>query len=163
MHPSIGQPLRWVVAGLSSAIAGTTFGAEVGRALTIAEGGCDAIVLDWMAASYLAPGIKPRPHCIVVRPREPRPQGFPPLIIVGASYPSEPTQRPSGVDMLRTEGRLVADAIIVGRSLGLVLETVLVQIEAFEMMAQNEKLEVGIAAREFFESAMAAVTVRTTK
>ncbi len=59
--------------------------------------------------------------------------------------------------MAKSEGRLVGDAIVVARSLGLVLDTAVVEQAFFERMARNENLAVGIAARAFLESAMTAL------
>jgi hypothetical protein len=130
---------------------------QVSVASTIAEADGDAILMDWVAASYLAPCIAPRPHAIVVRAWEPVPQGLPALIVVTAGYPTDSAARPSGVEMIRNEGRLVGDAIVVARGLGVVLNTVVVDRTVFEQLAQNEHVDPTVTVREFLTSAMTAL------
>jgi hypothetical protein len=116
----------------------------------------DAIVLDWMTASYFAPGVMPRPHAVVVKARE-----QPRYIVVTATYSSAPSERPSGVEMARTEGRLVGDAIVVARAAGLVLDSALIERRLFEAIAKNERLDIETATREFLEAATVAMKSST--
>lgn len=155
-HPSIGRPIRWGIVGDATELGDGIFGPHVVPATTMDGQGGDAIVLDWMAASYLAPGVKPRPHAVVVKAREQRP-AQPALIVVTSSYPSDPLRRPSGLHMARSEGTLVGDAIVVARSVGIELDTVLIEVALFERMARNEHLEVGTACREFLAAAIASL------
>ena len=155
-HPSIERPIRWGIVGNAIELGGSIFGPHVVPATAMDSQGGDAVVLDWMAASYLAPGIKPRPHAVVVRAREQR-AGQPALIVVTASYSPDPSRRPSGVAMARSEGTLVGDAIVVARSLGVKLDTVLIELALFERMARNEHLDVETLCREFLGAAMASL------
>lgn len=158
VHPSLGRPLRWVVVGAAPV------GSEslaLCAAPTLAEAGGDALVLDWMAASYLAPGVKPRTHAVVVRVRAERLAGRPPLVIVTATYPSDPAARPSGAEMVRTEGRLVGDAIVVARSAGLTVDTVVVESAVVDALARNEQVAPSEAWRAFIGAANEAVRPTT--
>lgn len=155
-HPSIGRPIRWGIVGDATELGGGIFGPHVFAATAMDGQGGDAIVLDWMAASYLAPGVKPRSHAVVVKAREQRP-AQPSLIVVTSSYSSDPLRRPSGMYMARSEGTMVGDAIVVARSVGIELDTVVIEVALFERMARNERLEVGTVAREFLAAAMATL------
>jgi len=157
VHPSVGQPLRWIVVTAQAQLGRILLEQDVFESTSLSNIDGHAIVLDWMTASYVAPGVKPRLHSTVVRARESRPAGYPPLIVVAASYPRDPAARPSGIEMARTDGRAVGDAIVVARALGLVLETVIVEYRLFELMARNESIEAHIMAREFLSSAGAAL------
>ena len=59
--------------------------------------------------------------------------------------------------MARSEGTLVGDAIVVARSLGVKLDTVLIELALFERMASNEHLDVETLCREFLGAAMASL------
>jgi len=65
--------------------------------------------------------------------------------------------------MARDEGRLVGDAIVVARSMGIVLDTAVVGYALFEKLARNEQIDVESAARDFLLSATAALKPTTPK
>jgi hypothetical protein len=56
----------------------------------------------------------------------------------------------------------VGDAIVVARSMGIVLDTAIVEYALFERMARNEQIEAETAAREFLASATAALKPTTS-
>jgi hypothetical protein len=153
------MPLAWVVVGDLPLADDADLGARVRLARTFEEAAGDVVVLDWMAASYLAPGVKPRPHAVVVRAHE-REHQFPSLVLVPPSY-SRDRARPSGMDMIASEGRLVGDALLVARCAGLSINTVAIEALAFENYARNEHVDVLAAAQEFFRAATKGISPAT--
>ena len=121
----MGLPLDWVVVGDLPVARDADLGAGVRLARTFEEAAGDAVVLDWMAASYVAPGVKPRPHAVVVKAHD-RGHQLPSLVVVAPSYSPDPARRPSGMEMIASDGALVGDALLVARCLGVTINTVVV-------------------------------------
>lgn len=165
IHPSIGRPLRWVLVAGPDGQAAVADGPDIAVVEDLATGAtqADAVVLDMMKASYVAPGVCPRPHAVVVAARAAHPGPYPALIVVSPVYPREPDQRPSGLAMAATEGRAVGDAIVVARSAGLTLDTVLLEGTMLEEVARNEGIEVREALQAFLEAARKAAKATTPR
>ena len=153
-------PLDWVVVGDLVIARDAYIGARVRIARTFEQAAGDAVVLDWMAASYVAPGVKPRPHAVVVKAHD-RGHRLPSLVVVAPSYSPDPARRPSGRDMIASDGALVGDALLVARCVGLTINTVVVEARSFEAYARNEQVDVLAAAQEFFRSATKAIVATT--
>lgn len=165
VHPSIGRPLRWVlVSGPDGPVAGAD-GDDVAVVEDLATGAAkaDAVMLDMMKASYVAPGVCPRPHAVVVAARAEHRGSYPALIVVSPVYPREADQRPAGLAMAAAEGRAVGDAIVVARSAGLTLDTVLLEGTMLETVARNEGIEVRAALQAFLEAAREAAKATTPR
>ena len=160
-HPSMGRPVKWVIIADAGPIRFAPVAGSVSIVSTFDEGAGDAVVLDTMTASYAAPGVKPRPHAFVVRAWDAERGSYPALIIVTASYPPDPAKRPSGIEIVRNDGRLVGDAVLLARCAGLVLDTVLIEARLFDAYSRNERVDVAEAAREFFATATAALRATT--
>lgn len=151
-HPSLGKPLRWVVVDE----AGTSLIPGVETVTGVDVAAADAVVLDAMSASYLGPGVRPRPHAVVVRADPKRRGSYPPLLVVTPSYPPEPGGRPSGEEMIRGEGRLVGDAIAVARCAGLVVDAVVIEKRHIDAYARNEALDASRVLEVFIDAAKRA-------
>lgn len=151
-HPSLGKPLRWVV--VDEAGASLIPGLPTVERIDIAA--ADAVVLDTMSASYLGPGVRPRPHAVVVRVDPKRRGDYPPLVVVTPSYASERASRPSGEEMIRNEGRLVGDAIAVARCAGLVVDALVIERRHIDAYARNEGLDASRVLEVFIDAAQRA-------
>ncbi len=155
VHPSIGNPLRWVL------IAEVSDHFDVEGSATwadrMADVDCDAVLMDVITASHLAPGVRPRPHAVVLRAWRKRRGDHPDLVVVTPSYVRMSPDTPSGLKMINREGGMVGDAIAVARCSGLQLESVAVPISVLAAYEANEGIDRASAWKELWRSAMSAL------
>lgn len=155
VHPSIGNPIRWVlIAELADRF---EVKESVSWAERMAEAECDAVLMDMITASHIAPGVRPRPHAVVVRAWEGRRGDHPDLIVVTPSYDRLSPATPSGLPMINHEGGMIGDAIGVGRCSGLRLDSVAVPISVLAANEANEGIDRASAWTELRRSAMSAL------
>jgi len=155
VHPSIGSPIRWVlIAELAD-----RFEVEesVSWAERMAEADCDAVLMDMITASHVAPGVRPRQHAVVLRTWRERRGDQPDLVVVTASYDRLSPDTPTGLKMINREGGMVGDAIAVARCSGLQLDSVAVPISVLAAYEANEGIDRASAWTELWRSAMSAL------
>lgn len=154
-HPSIGNPLRWVLIGERADrfdIEGSASWAE-----GVAAANCDAVLMDMISASHIAPGVRPRPHAVVLRAWEARRGDHPDLVVVTPSYDRLSPATPSGLTMIEREGGTIGDAIAVARCLGLQVDSLAVPVSILAAYEANEDIDRASAWATLWRSAMSAL------
>lgn len=154
-HPSLGKPVRWLLVRKRPDEVWPTFDVEVEPVDTTDE--ADVLVIDLMTATYIAPGAKPRTHAVILTPREPRGR-YPGLLVV---FPTFPADRPLAPELVDEAGRLVGDAIAVGRCAGHKMDVIAVAAHIFENIAKSVGGDKESAARRFFNVAHEALKATT--